>query len=362
MAAVQQSASAAREGYRGAIAPGHRDTGHGRRLRDAIAAFETLPVLAESRRRATALLTQDGDTTHEIAAVIESDVSLTVAVLRAANRSGRQARGTVETVGHALNVLSVLRVREIVAQAPTFDFFANTTRWDAAAGRSRRHAIATTRAAGAIAQTIDYPHRDRLIVTSLLHDIGALILMWAYPGYPSKVHGAAVTPTHRVARERDVLGVDHALVGGVLARRWGLPATIASAIERHHAADAAGEAAVVRLADMLAHYQHGGQVGPAELYDAARALGLDASALRRLLYDLPTAAYARRRHPQPCPLSWRERDLLARLADGKVAKEIAFELGLVSSTVRTHLHNVYSKLGVSDRAQAVLHAAERGWV
>ena len=42
--------------------------------------------------------------------------------------------------------------------------------------------------------------------------------------------------------------------------------------------------------------------------------------------------------------------------------QIASELGLSTSTVRTHLHNVYGKLGAMDRAQAVLIATERGWI
>ena len=50
------------------------------------------------------------------------------------------------------------------------------------------------------------------------------------------------------------------------------------------------------------------------------------------------------------------------LAEGKVYKEIAEEMGLSASTVRTHLHNVYRKIGAADRAQAVLVARERGWV
>ena len=41
---------------------------------------------------------------------------------------------------------------------------------------------------------------------------------------------------------------------------------------------------------------------------------------------------------------------------------IAAELGVSISTVRTHLHNVYTKLGVDDRAQAVLRATELGWI
>ena len=65
---------------------------------------------------------------------------------------------------------------------------------------------------------------------------------------------------------------------------------------------------------------------------------------------------------QPSPLSDRERDALRGLAEGKVYKEIASDLGLSASTVRSHLSSAYAKLDVSDRAQAVLLAAERGWL
>jgi DNA-binding NarL/FixJ family response regulator len=50
------------------------------------------------------------------------------------------------------------------------------------------------------------------------------------------------------------------------------------------------------------------------------------------------------------------------LATGKVYREIAESLQSSNSTVRTHLHNAYRKLGVNDRAQAVLLCAEHGWL
>ena len=70
----------------------------------------------------------------------------------------------------------------------------------------------------------------------------------------------------------------------------------------------------------------------------------------------------RPRSVEPCPLSNRELEVLKRLAKGVVYKQIAHELSLSTSTVRTHLHNIYGKLGAVDRAQAVLHATERGWL
>ena len=103
--------------------------------------------------------------------------------------------------------------------------------------------MAVQRAADRLAAAAGYGHRDRLLVTALLHDIGKLVLMHAYPGYPRQVHGPARTPEERLHYERRELGVDHALVGGVLARRWNLPKAVASAIERHHAEDAQGDSA-----------------------------------------------------------------------------------------------------------------------
>jgi DNA-binding NarL/FixJ family response regulator len=65
---------------------------------------------------------------------------------------------------------------------------------------------------------------------------------------------------------------------------------------------------------------------------------------------------------EPSPLSKRETQIVRELAKGLTYKEIAHEVGLSSSTVRSHLHNVYKKLEVVDRAQAVMAANARGWI
>ena len=96
---------------------------------------------------------------------------------------------------------------------------------------------------------------------------------------------------------------------------------------------------------------------------AARSINLKPAQLRQIMYDLPLSSGTDRpRQVDPCPMSTREVDVLKRLAKGMVYKQIASELGLSTSTVRTHLHNVYGKLGAMDRAQAVLIATERGWI
>jgi putative nucleotidyltransferase with HDIG domain len=354
---------------RAAVSPGtaspsgerHQNEGHGRRLTLAFEALEAFPALAESRDRLLTVVTKDHVATADVVTAVESDVALITAVLRLANQV-QGKRGRVDTVVAAVELLTPQTVQALGTRVRTFDFFERSSVWEAAPERFRLHALATQHAADRIAAEVGFESRDRLTVTSLLHDIGKLVLLHAYPGYPSQVHRGARTPEDRIHQERRELGVDHALVGGVLARRWGLPATIASTIERHHSPDVDGEAACVRLADMLAHYEQGAPVSPAEMLRTARAVGLGPDELRRVMYELPSVPTQRRRHVDPCPLSGRELGVLQRLAEGKVYKQIAHELTLSTSTVRTHLHNIYGKLGAVDRAQAVLIATERGWL
>ncbi len=341
-----------------------RTDGPGQRLTVAFEAMDAFPALAESRNRVLEIVAGERVSPTELVTALESDVALTISVLRLANRvDAKQRNGAgVPSIVQALELVAPETLTTLANTLRTFDFFERGGVWEGAPERFRLHAITTQRAAERLAAVADFDSRDRLMVSALLHDIGKLVLLHAYPGYRGQIQGSSRTPEERLHRERRELGVDHALVGGVLARRWGLPKSLASAIERHHSDDATGEAAFIRLADMLAHYSQGTPVSPSELIRVSRRVEIDANQLRRVMHDLPFPADTRPRAVDPCPLSGRELEVLKRLAQGNVYKQIARELELSTSTVRTHLHNIYGKLGAVDRAQAVLVATERGWL
>jgi DNA-binding NarL/FixJ family response regulator len=113
---------------------------------------------------------------------------------------------------------------------------------------------------------------------------------------------------------------------------------------------------------MIAHYSQGEAVSAERLHAAAGRCGLNSEQLRELLYSLPYPREGGARVSEPCPLSARELDVLRYLSEGMVYKQIAGEMQLSVSTIRTHLHNVYGKIGAVDRAQAVLIARDRGWI
>jgi DNA-binding NarL/FixJ family response regulator len=102
-----------------------------------------------------------------------------------------------------------------------------------------------------------------------------------------------------------------------------------------------------------------------ELVEAVRAVhrgesvlhhGVAARVLKRMAGGAP-------KNPLPeNVLSEREMEVLREAARGLANKEIARRLGVSVRTVHTHLGNIFSKLQVGSRTEAVLQALRRGWV
>jgi NarL family two-component system response regulator YdfI len=61
-------------------------------------------------------------------------------------------------------------------------------------------------------------------------------------------------------------------------------------------------------------------------------------------------------------LTEREIEVLKAVAKGGTSKEIAYQLGITERTVKAHLSNIYTKMGVESRTAAVSEAMKRGWL
>ena len=57
-------------------------------------------------------------------------------------------------------------------------------------------------------------------------------------------------------------------------------------------------------------------------------------------------------------LTDRENQVLNLIADGLTNREISCHLSISESTVENHIHHIYAKLGISNRAQAVSYAIQ----
>lgn len=116
---------------------------------------------------------------------------------------------------------------------------------------------------------------------------------------------------------------------------------------------------------------------PAELVDAVRVVAAGEGLLSPRLTRLVIEQFARgggaaqasagsadpgRARPELAELTQRENEILVLVAQGLTNGEIARTLFLAEQTVKTHVSRIFTKLGLRDRAQAVILAYERGLV
>jgi len=78
--------------------------------------------------------------------------------------------------------------------------------------------------------------------------------------------------------------------------------------------------------------------------------------INRVVAPVPAEA------PVSEPLSEREMEVLKLAAKGISNKDIADELFLSPRTIQAHLGNIFNKLGVASRTEAILHGLRKGWL
>jgi DNA-binding NarL/FixJ family response regulator len=104
-----------------------------------------------------------------------------------------------------------------------------------------------------------------------------------------------------------------------------------------------------------------------QLVDAVKAVASGGSLVQPVVTQRLLAGLERMQNEftsldRPDPLTERETEILRLMAGGYSNKEIANSLGVAEGTVKNHVSNILSKLGVRDRTRAVLKAFEIGIV
>jgi two-component system NarL family response regulator len=85
---------------------------------------------------------------------------------------------------------------------------------------------------------------------------------------------------------------------------------------------------------------------------------LDMSLTRRMFQEFAVLRERAATAPPPHGLSAREVEVLRLVAEGLNNREIGQRLFVEEKTVKTHLHNIFDKIGVRDRTQAALYALQ----
>ena len=192
----------------------------------------------------------------EIARKISRDQGLTARVLRVANSSFYGLQSKVGTINEAVVVLGFRAVRSMVMAVSMNGAFRVDQCHGFDAAGYLRHGVGVGLAARALAPLAGQ-NGELAFTGGLLHDIGQLVLASNFSAQYSAVldyrnkHDCLL-----VVAERDILGMDHAEVGGMLAATWHFPESLCQAVAEHHSPASAladSLANVVHIADAFAH-------------------------------------------------------------------------------------------------------------
>lgn len=254
-------------------------------------AVQQLPALPDVVLKVLQSFEQEDPDIDRLANEIGHDQALAARVLRLANSPFYGLQTRVGTLHDAITVLGFRNVRAAVAGVAVTRCFAHNHYPDFDMAAFWMHCTAVAVASRTIARLSRQPE-ELAFTAGLVHDIGALALLTAFPAEMAAVLAYARQHDCNLREaERDVLGLDHAAVGDALLRHWHFPEAICLAVRGHHECeDIGGLADVVHLADGVVHglaaaEHEGGRVPPIS-DNAFNRLGMSVSRLKTVLAEV----------------------------------------------------------------------------
>lgn len=274
--------------------------------------LEELPTLPAVALKILEVTASEDSSAKEVVHLISSDVALSSRILQLVHRADAGVSGEVHSVERAVILLGFDAVRSAVLAVSVFETFASQP------GRKPnhfrieefwKHSVAVACCAELLAEEVNAAlgkehgiNASEAMVCGLLHDLGKAALDAALPKSFDKVVEATELLRGNIADlERQIIGLDHMVVGKRLAEQWGLPVTIRDCIWLHGQLPASLPTTVrnprlvnlVTLADVLVREQHLGFSGNFAFTLARQplidAVGLPSGAIERVLQGLVEA-------------------------------------------------------------------------
>ena len=193
----------------------------------------------------------------EITELILYEPVITANLLKLANSAAFGLKKHVDSVFDAVVKLGLKRVVEIVLlSSVTPSLHSSCPGYGLEDGQFWKQSVSCALMAGTITDTVDASLRNSVFTAALLKDIGVIVMDRHMQAAGQGVRDSMQAENlDLVDAERQVLGIDHARLGGRIARNWNFGDSLAAVIRNHHLSDdtrtATSAAAIVYLADCM---------------------------------------------------------------------------------------------------------------
>jgi putative nucleotidyltransferase with HDIG domain len=204
-----------------------------------VRAAEKLDPIPVSVTRLMTIVARDRWAISEVEQVIALDQALTGRLLQVANSAANAALMPVGTVKDAVirvGVSSVLSFAMAAAVGPRFR--RALPAYGLSEGELWSHSVSAALGCEVLVALSPVEVPPEAVTAALLHDVGKLVMARFLDADTLARLAAARAAGHSGCEaEREVLGIDHAELGGHVAAQWKLPPHLVRAITHHHAPD-----------------------------------------------------------------------------------------------------------------------------
>jgi putative nucleotidyltransferase with HDIG domain len=220
--------------------------------------IQTLPPFPATIQKVMALASNPDSSLTELVAVVRLDQAITANILRICNSAYFGLRRPVDNVNDAIMYMGKKNVLRAVMTAGMSRYFRTQKGYDVKGGDLWEHAVAVALMAQICAAKMSRPDDPRLFTAAILHDIGKMVLGEFVHESWKKIQELVEKQQYSfLEAEEEVIGVNHAELGGEVARIWKFPNEILKAIAFHHRPDLLtdGDAVpwIVYLANQVCH-------------------------------------------------------------------------------------------------------------
>lgn len=212
--------------------------------------------LPEVYTRLKSVISSEDYSMADIAEVIATDPSTTARLLKLVNSSYFNMVAQIDTITHAINLLGIQQIHDLVLATSVIDSFSGFTNdhfniydfWF-----NGVYCAVTARLLAFHCKGLD---TERPFVAGLLHNIGHLVCYQKIPEESLRaIELAAQKNISIYMAEREILGFDFARVGVELMRKWKLPKSLQEITEFHiepeKTSDFQVEAAIIHIASAI---------------------------------------------------------------------------------------------------------------
>lgn len=223
----------------------------------------SLPVIID--RLNEAVNHPAGTSTH-IADIISKDANLTIQLLKLVNSPFYAFPDKINSIARAVTIVGSRQLSLMAMGTKAVESFRDIPQDFISMAPFWKHSIAVGIIARILAGYKNHRDTENYFLAGLLHDVGRLVIYRNFPHHAVEIISRAVTEQHVLRRmEREILGIDHAALGGRLIKKWRLSHLFeAAAGHHHHPMDSKDPAfaSIIHMADIIAtalYFGHSGE-------------------------------------------------------------------------------------------------------